>query len=135
MVAAIKSTQESLDKARSIKQRINSNIQSNNKKISEAKLQQQDKQNILQRVSQLNDWQEELKGDLTSIESTETDFDTIIIESNKRLTQLQTKVKKFRTHLAKLDIVKYVVSEEGVKSYIKFVLILIFPEQKESRLT
>ena len=118
MVAAIKSTQESLDKARSIKQRINSNIQSNNKKISEAKLQQQDKQNILQRVGQLNDWQKELKSDLTSIESTETDFDAIIVESNKRLTQLQTKVKKFRTHLAKLDIVKYVVSEEGVKSYI-----------------
>ena len=47
MVAGIKSTQESLDKARSIKQRVNSNIQSNNKKISEAKLQQQNKQNIL----------------------------------------------------------------------------------------
>tara|TARA_R110001583_G_scaffold53907_2_gene165759 strand:- start:1939 stop:3744 length:1806 start_codon:yes stop_codon:yes gene_type:complete len=118
MVAGIKSTQESLDKARSIKQRVNSSIQSNNNKISEAKLQQQDKQNILQRVSQLNDWQKELKSDLKSIESTETDFDTIIVESNKRLTALQTKVKKFRAHLGKLDIVKYVVSEEGVKSYI-----------------
>jgi DNA repair exonuclease SbcCD ATPase subunit len=118
MVAGIKSTQESLDKARSIKQRVNNNIQSNNNKISEAKLQQQDKQNILQRVTQLNDWQKELKSDLKSIESTETDFDTIIVESNKRLTELQTKVKKFRAHLGKLDIVKYVVSEEGVKSYI-----------------
>jgi DNA repair exonuclease SbcCD ATPase subunit len=87
-------------------------------KISEAKLQEQNKKNIEQRIEQLDRWQEELKGDLEAIESTDTDFDTLIIETKKRVDKLEKKVKKFRKELAKLDIVKYVVSEEGVKSYI-----------------
>jgi len=118
MVLAIKDSQQSLEKAKEVKERIQVSICNNTKKISEAKLQLQDKENILARVNQINIWQKELKSDLEIIQSTETDFDSIIIETKKRLNTLQRKVKKYRTHLAKLDIVKYVVSEEGVKSYI-----------------
>ena len=87
-------------------------------KVAEARLQEQNKKNIEQRIIQLGKWQEELKGDLEVIESTDTDFDLLIIETKKRVDKLEKKVKKFRDELAKLDIVKYVVSEEGVKSYI-----------------
>ena len=87
-------------------------------KVAEARLQEQNKKNIEQRIIQLGKWQEELKGDLEAIESTDTDFDLLIIETKKRVDKLEKKVKKFRDELAKLDIVKYVVSEEGVKSYI-----------------
>ena len=87
-------------------------------KISEARLQEQNKKNIEQRIEQLDKWQEELKGDLETIESTETDFDILIVETRERVDKLEKKVKKFRDGLAKLDIVKYIVSEEGVKSYI-----------------
>ena len=118
MVSAIKDAQQSLEKAKEVKEQIQASICNNTKKISDAKLQLQDKQNILGRVEQINAWQKELKGDLEIIKSTETDFDSIIVETKKRLTILQRKIKKYRNHLAKLDIVKYVVSEEGVKSYI-----------------
>ena len=87
-------------------------------KISEARLQEQNKRNIEQRIEQLDKWQEELKGDLEAIESTETDFDSLIVETKKRVDKLQGRVEEYRDELAKLDIVKYVVSEEGVKSYI-----------------
>ena len=46
------------------------------------------------------------------------DFDDLIVESNKRLSEVESKVENFRKDLSKLDIVKYVVSEEGVKSFI-----------------
>jgi len=118
MVSAIKDAQQSLEKAKEVKEQIQASICNNTKKISDAKLQLQDKQNILARVEQINAWQKELKSDLEIIQSTETDFDSIIVETKKRLTVLQRKIKKYRNHLAKLDIVKYVVSEEGVKSYI-----------------
>ena len=91
---------------------------------------------------------------MEAIQSTETDFDTLIIETKQRVDKLEKKVKKYRAELAKLDIVKYVVSEEGVKSYIVNKLlellnskllhylkrldsnsILIFQEPKESQLT
>jgi len=118
MVSCIKDTHNSLETAKKIKAKIQSGIQSSNKKISDAKLQLQNKENILAHIKQLNEWQNELKTDLQSIESIETDFDGIIIETKKRVNKLEKKVKQYRGQLAKLDIVKYVVSEEGVKSYI-----------------
>ena len=87
-------------------------------KISEAKLHEQNKANIEKRIEQLDKWQVELESDLEAIESTDTDFDSLIIETKKRVDKLAKKVKEYRDELAKLDIVKYIVSEEGVKSYI-----------------
>ena len=87
-------------------------------KISEAKLQEQNKNNIEERIKQLDKWQVELESDLEAIESTDTDFDSLIVDTKKRVDKLAKKVKEYRDELAKLDIVKYVVSEEGVKSYI-----------------
>ena len=118
IVTGIKETQQSLEKAKQVKEKIQASIYTNTKKISDAKLQLQDKQNILARADQLNKWQEELKADIEAVRSIETDFDSIITETKKRLTALQRKIKKYRDDIAKLDIVKYVVSEEGVKSYI-----------------
>ena len=118
MVESIKNINTNLAKAKDIKAKIQFSIQNSNTKISEAKLQLQNKNNILQRINQLDEWQSELKGDLEAIESTETDFDTIIIDTQKRVNKLEAKVKTYRNKLSKLDIVKYVVSEEGVKSYI-----------------
>ena len=118
IVIGIKETQQSLEKAKQVKEKIQASIYTNTKKISDAKLQLQDKQNILARADQLNKWQEELKADIEAVRSIETDFDSIIVETKKRLTALQRKIKKYRDDIAKLDIVKYVVSEEGVKSYI-----------------
>jgi DNA repair exonuclease SbcCD ATPase subunit len=118
MVSCIKDTHNSLEAAKDIKAKIQVNIQKSNKKISDAKLQLQNKQNILARIKQLDEWQKELKIDLEGIQSLETDFDAIIVETQKRVSKLEKKVKQYRDQLAKLDIVKYVVSEEGVKSYI-----------------
>jgi DNA repair exonuclease SbcCD ATPase subunit len=117
-VEDIKNYSEGLKELKIRKDRFLKAISQCQNKISEVRLQQQNKKNIEQRIDQLNKWQEELKGDLEAIESTDTDFDTLIIETKKRVDKLGEKVKKFRKELGKLDIVKYVVSEEGVKSYI-----------------
>ena len=118
MVKSIKTINANLEKAKDIKAKIQFSIQNSNAKISEAKLQLQNKNNILQRINQLDEWQRELKGDLEAIESTETDFDTIIVDTRERVNKLESTVKTYRNKLSKLDIVKYVVSEEDVKSYI-----------------
>ena len=110
MVQSIKTINTNLAKAKDIKAKIQFSIQNNNTKISEAKLQLQNKNNILQRINQLDEWQGELKGDLEAIESTETDFDTIIIDTQQRVNKLEAKVKTYRNKISKLDIVKYVVT-------------------------
>tara|TARA_R100000664_G_scaffold526_2_gene1643 strand:+ start:923 stop:2728 length:1806 start_codon:yes stop_codon:yes gene_type:complete len=114
----IKNYSDGLKELRVRKDRFARAISQCQNKISEARLQEQNKRNIEQRIEQLDKWQEELKGDLEAIESTETDFDSLIVETKKRVDKLQGRVEEYRDELAKLDIVKYVVSEEGVKSYI-----------------
>jgi len=114
----IKNYSDGLKELRVRKDRFARAISQCQNKISEARLQEQNKRNIEQRIEQLDKWQEELEGDLEAIESTETDFDSLIVETKKRVDKLQGRVEEYRDELAKLDIVKYVVSEEGVKSYI-----------------
>ena len=118
MVDGIKIISSSLQTYREKKAKIQTALNLRKNKLSEGKLQLQNKENISQRVQQLDKWQDELKSDLEAIESTDTDIDSLIIETKQRVDELQKKVKKYRDKLAKLDIVKYVVSEEGVKSYI-----------------
>ncbi len=118
MVGDIKIVQEKLSKARNIKLRVNIAITRSNKELSQIKLDLQAQENINLRIDQLNKWQAELGEDIKSVNITETDIDVIIESTNKDLESLQVKVKELRERLAKLDIVKYVVSEEGVKSYI-----------------
>ena len=118
MVRDIKEVTVSLDKARDVKKKIQSSITQYNNKLADNKVTLQKKQNTNDRINQLNEWQDELEVDLETINKTETDFDIIINETQLRLTDLETKVKEYRDAISKLDIVKYVVSEEGVKSYI-----------------
>ena len=118
MVRDIKEVTVSLDRARDVKKKIHTSITQYNNKLADNKVTIQKKQNTNERINQLNEWQDELKVDLETINKTETDFDTIIDETRLRLTELETKVKEYRDAISKLDIVKYVVSEEGVKSYI-----------------
>ena len=118
MVRDIKEVTVSLDRARDVKKKIHTSITQYNNKLADNKVTIQKKQNANDRINQLNEWQDELKVDLETINKTETDFDTIIDETRLRLTELETKVKEYRDAISKLDIVKYVVSEEGVKSYI-----------------
>ena len=117
-VEDIKNYSDGLKELKVRKERFLKAINECRNKISEARLQEQGKRNIEQRIYQLDEWQKELKDDLQVIESIETDFDSLIIDTKQRVDQLEKKVKKYRKTLAKLDIVKYVVSEEGVKSYI-----------------
>ena len=114
----IKVVAESVAKANEVKIKVQQAIQAKNNELSAAKVANQEKKSIAQRISQLDEWLAELDIDLKQVESTSTDFDDLIIESNKRLTEVENKVEKFRKDLSKLDIVKYVVSEEGVKSFI-----------------
>ena len=118
MVRDIKEVTVSLDKARDVKNKIYTSITQYNNKLADNKVTLQKKQNTNDRINQLNEWQDELEVDLETINKTETDFDIIINETQLRLTDLETKVKEYRDAISKLDIVKYVVSEEGVKSYI-----------------
>jgi len=118
MVESIKVIGGDLDELKLRKVKILKAITSCHNKIAEAKVTLQKRKGTKERVGQLQEWLEELKIDLEAVESTETDFDELIVETKKRFDSLESVVKDYRDQISTLDIVKFVVSEEGVKSYI-----------------
>jgi len=85
-----------------------------------------EKNNLEERLNQLNKWQVELDQDLKDIETDSTTFDNLLKEQNYRLTVVKLDLETLKETLNTLDVVKFVVSEEGVKSYIVKKILQLF---------
>ena len=118
LVDQIEETLTTITNIKNKKQKIKTDIEDIEKQITEYRVQQQEKNNIKERVEQINKQQEEINQELKLKQLQETDFDEIIEETNKRYKTLYNKLNKLLKNINILDIVKYVISEEGVKSYI-----------------
>jgi DNA repair exonuclease SbcCD ATPase subunit len=114
----VKSKATSLENYSNKKLLIKNKISSLTNSINNYKLQQVDKSNKQQRLEQLTKWLEELDADLLAIENCDTTFDNLINETQERINIITTECEHQTANLNKLDIVKYIISEEGVKSYI-----------------
>ena len=109
---------ESLEKIILIKEKTKKAIQVKSNDLNNIKLKINNINNINQKIDQINKWQTELIEDIASINISNTEFDDLIKETEERLLELEETVKVCAKKISQLDIVKYVVSEEGVKSYI-----------------
>lgn len=87
-------------------------------KIAEKELADKENENILARLEQLHTWNSQLTKDIAKTE-TETDhFANLIEETKQREDTLVKKCEEIQTKQANLDVIKFIVSEEGVKSFI-----------------
>ena len=102
----------------SIKKVIQDRIDRNNILISDAKVTRQQLENYKNRRSQLATWQAELVQDLDDLDVQSNHFDKLINDTGNRLDSIRKNIKKVKQCIEDLDVVKFVVSEEGVKSYI-----------------
>jgi DNA repair exonuclease SbcCD ATPase subunit len=116
--------EEALIKAAQIK--LNNNITDLKNNIHNYNLKLQDKANITTRLEQLQKWQIELDQDLTDLDTQSNSFDSIIDEQRKRLTNIQASIDEINQVMNMLEVVKFVVSEEGVKSYIVKKILQLF---------
>jgi DNA repair exonuclease SbcCD ATPase subunit len=101
-----------------LKLKIKKAIQDKNKLINETSLQIQSNKNISKRIAQLGLWQNELIQDIEILNDTKTEFDDLIAETEERQVSITDLVQDISKRVSALDIVKFVISEEGVKSYI-----------------
>jgi len=101
-----------------LKLKLRKAIQDKNKLINETSLQIQSNNNISKRINQLDKWQNELIQDIELLNDTKTEFDDLIAETEERLANITESVQDISKRVSMLDIVKFVISEEGVKSYI-----------------
>lgn len=85
-----------------------------------------EKEALEQRLAQLNQWQIELDQDLKDIEKDSDSHDLLIKEQTDRLNTVKEEINKIKETINTLDVVKFVVSEEGVKSFIVKKILQLF---------
>ena len=69
-------------------------------------------------INQLNEWNKEIRQDIDIAKKDTSKFDEFIEQNKNRLRDVKTEINRIKDSINMLDIVKFVVSEEGVKSYI-----------------
>jgi len=133
---AIKKDKELIDeleskiqKHKSNKEKLDLTVDKCNKKINQLSINEQKKKNTKQRIAQLNSWLEQLDGDINELKSTSTEVDPLIVEHTSLLESLKELVSSHRYKMNIMDTVKFIVSEEGVKSYIVKKILLLFNDR------
>ena len=77
-----------------------------------------DNKNIKDQIEQLKLYNEQIIKDIEQLNNTSTNFDNFINDSKTRLDTLINSIQDIEKKLEIINSVKFVVSEEGVKSYI-----------------
>ncbi|NBP04346.1 MAG: hypothetical protein EBU90_30540, partial [Proteobacteria bacterium] len=109
---------KAVEELKTKKDTIKNTIKSTEQIIVNQRLQDQTKQNIKDKISQIEKWQDSLITDIECVSQTGTDFDDVINATQARFNELEGALAQYTQKFNVLDVVKYVVSEEGVKSYI-----------------
>ncbi len=96
------------------------------KLIHQSELNKQEKLNLIQRLEQLNKWQEMLQQDIQDLSLTTESTDKAIEEIKERISCSREQIENIKKELSTFDVVKFVVSEEGVKSYVVKKILKLF---------
>jgi DNA repair exonuclease SbcCD ATPase subunit len=97
-----------------------------NKKLKEAELEHVRYKNNLDRKEQLKGWLTTLDDDIAVVSKQENTFNNLVLDSKANITESETKIETIKNLSKVLDNVKFVVSEEGVKSYIIKKILQLF---------
>jgi len=105
---------------------INNKIKTLENSIHAYNLEIRDQQNRQARLDQLGEWQTMLDQDIKDLEQASTQFDTLIEEKKQEFDNTLKGLDSIKVTTNILDVVKFVVSEEGVKSYIVKKILQLF---------
>lgn len=115
-----------LSDARDVRKTLTENRESHVNKISDHRLKKQQLVNLEQQLKQLKTLNKDIDDDLRTVRKEHTGVDDLITETEKRLEKTQQLIDDVKKQMNKLEIIKFVVSEEGVKSYIVKKILQLF---------
>jgi DNA repair exonuclease SbcCD ATPase subunit len=122
----IKENHKKEEETAELENKVYAAIESLKIKINDFKIKQKEIENIKSRINQLNTWQKELEIDLKDLENSNNTSDLSLQEHEVKIDKISEEIESIKTDLNKLDVVKFVMSEEGVKSYIVKKILQIF---------
>jgi chromosome segregation protein len=109
--------------------KIESAIEKYSKKLNQHVINEQKKKNIKERIKQLDIWLGQLDEDIKELELLTTEFDPLITQKTLELEDVKVSVNKYRYDLNLMDTVKFIVSEDGVKSYVVKKILALFNDR------
>ena len=89
-----------------------------NDEITNIKLSNQNKNSLSTRVEDLLALNKQIQENILQLNKEDDSFSLIIKQAEERLKTVETEIENIKKVLNMLDVVKFVVSEEGVKSFI-----------------
>lgn len=90
---------------------------------------EQKHKSVKERIKQLDIWLSQLDDDIEEMKSIKTDFDEDLIRVESLLIDIKNSVNKYRYNMNLLETVKFILAEEGVKSYIVSKILVMFNER------
>ena len=121
-----KRVDEKLQEIKLVKQQLSTKKTSQRERLQRAQIEKTNNRNLKKQKEQLQSQIKDINDDIKSIESDSTGFDKIIEETTTRLENSQQIIDRIKKEMAKLEIIKFIVSEEGVKSYIVKKILQLF---------
>lgn len=118
--------EEKLDIYESSKKKLNVAINKLRDITDNQKLQNEKKKHLLQKQKDLTEYNNHIDKDLADLESTNIDFTKTINEQKLKLQELENIIDASRSNMNILDLVKFVLSEDGVRSYIVKKILALF---------
>jgi DNA repair exonuclease SbcCD ATPase subunit len=94
--------------------------------INKKKLLDQQKAHINNNIKNLKQQIKDVETDISNIKSTTNTFDSIFTETEGKINSLTAEINQQKDLLNTLDTVKFVISEEGVKSFIVKKILKLF---------
>lgn len=131
----LKTVSDDIDKNINDKKLLENALEKTTQKLNALHLNQQNRLSIKQRIEQLDKWLIQLDEDIQELSSDKTEVDIFISEQIVNLEKLKQNVNEVRYKMNLLDTVKFIVSEEGVKSYIVKKILLLFNDRIRHYLT
>lgn len=123
---SIKIEEQDLSKLEDRKVKVLDGLKTLDNIINKKKLQDQNKENIKQNIKKLDQQIKDLEQDFLNIKKADNSLDKLLIESEDKIKNLEEEISKQRDLINTLDTVKFVISEEGVKSFIVKKILKLF---------
>ena len=109
-----------------LKETLKDSINKQNNLLSEHRLKINESKTNQKNIEQFEEWNTEIDAELKNLDTENSQHDELIKTQQKRLDEIRNKITTIQHNLSILDVVKFIVSEEGVKSYIVKKILQIF---------
>lgn len=94
--------------------------------IDKQKLQKEQKKHLTQKQKDLNEYNQHIDKDLKDIDKDGVDFTNTYNEQKEKMDNLLKQLDEDKSNMNVLDLVKFVLSEDGVRSYIVKKILALF---------